>query len=456
MFLSDSEMFKEEVAKKATFFFPNTQSINSNEIENVERYFRLFVGAMDGFNEQLTIIGQWETAVDTGMIDGNTKFSNAIILCTKKETISWLPQMTNLEQINKVCKSGDKFWCNNDEHITVIELQTPYIMYIQTTAVIPLACQWLYKDNVTKESWDLTKRISKLLTQPIDFSQKISEIEDLLGLKEKYKSSIFNMVVDDFNKACVVKYDEKIREHEVAIEDLLREIQRRNSKIDELTWLIMKNKEYAKRGQEIADYMSKNNALVPLIDGNAAGRPTFTYGVKTTLSNWEVERYDKVKSSVVRDTETRAPLTALRRYNLVDDFWDSIFKEHIINICGVFSIDWNTRNILARRERDFDYNTLGDNCIPNEHLARHACTGDYSYMIIDAITQGMWEQAIELTIASTANINPVEYGPTFSHFVDRILSNDWEKKFLTDPKTGEFKSPNMVASEILAKRERRV
>ena len=450
MFLSDSNMFKEEVAKKATFFFPDINNNVAEEKENVERYLRLFVGAMDGFNEQLTIIGQWETAVVSGMIDGNTKFRNAIILCTKKENISWLPQMTNLEQINKVCNSSDKFWCNNDEHITVLELGMPYIMYIQTAALIPMACKWLYQYGVTKESWELTKRISKILTLSMDFDQKINEIEDLLGLKEKFKSSIFSMLVEDFNKACVVRYDEKIREYREAIARLMNEIQQKNSKIEDLTWLVMKNKEYSKRGQEIADYMSKNNALVPLIDASMSGRPTFIYGVKTTLSNWEVERYDKVKDSVIRDTELRASLVDLRKHNLIEKFWDSIFKEHIINICGVFEIDWNTRNIFAKRERDFDYNAIGNNYIPNEHLARHACTGDYSYMIIDAIREGMWEQAIELTIASTANINPVEYGPTFSHFVDRIITNDWEKMFLTDPKTGELKSPKMVASEILA------
>lgn len=452
MFLSDSEMFKEEVAKKATFFFPtiNTNISDPEEKENVERYFRLFVGAIDGFNEQLTIIGNWEAAVESGMIDGNTKLSNAIILCKKKENISWLPQMDNLGQINKVCNSSDKFWCNNDEHITVIELNEPYILYTQTAAVIPLACKWLYQDNVTKESWELTKKISKTLTLSMGYADKINAIENMLGLKEKYKSSVFSMLVEDFNKVCVVRYDDKIREHREAIASLMREIQQKNSKIDELTWMIMKNKEYAHRGQEIADYMSKNNALVPLIDGNMSGRPTFTYGVKTTLSNWEVERYDKVKSSVIRDTELRAPLVDLYKYNLVEKFWNSIFKEHIINICGVFQIDWNTRNIFARREREFNYNTVSDNCIANEHLARHACTGDYSYMITDAINQGMWEQAIELTIASTANINPVEYGPTFSHFVDRIITNDWDKMFLTDPKTGELKSPKMVANEILA------
>lgn len=87
-----------------------------------------------------------------------------------------------------------------------------------------------------------------------------------------------------------------------------------------------------------------------------------------------------------------------------------------IKFCAAYNFDIR-RNVQADTSHAFDSN-LSD-CMPNPHIDRHACIGDYERVINDALRQGNYVTAIEQCVASCKSLNWGD-GPVMSEFMDTM------------------------------------
>lgn len=165
----------------------------------------------------------------------------------------------------------------------------------------------------------------------------------------------------------------------------------------------------------------KNNKHVQLVNtyGSSISFIAWNY-----LSFWDNDLYERYRTqfsgylydngSVLSDPNER-----LKLYDAIFGF-DAKIK---IKLCGYYNLDLVGR---VNTESNFDYPKNYKNMMPNPHLQRHSCLGNYADVIREKVANNDVVGAVECCLASVSQINMAE-GATFPHFVNKLFAKDCGK-----------------------------
>lgn len=169
-----------------------------------------------------------------------------------------------------------------------------------------------------------------------------------------------------------------------------------------------------------------SNKNIKLEDVTPNGVITFT--VKTHISNYNIDLFDRL---------IKNPTSAFyRRYGgggsydnkkmseyRIKRLMNSIFKEERLRLmtCAAYSINLSRGNVQGHLGYQYDYSYI--DYVPNMHIDKYACLGNNAPKILDAIQGKKYALAIQLCMASAANMNMTESN-TISYFMEYILGND--------------------------------
>lgn len=179
----------------------------------------------------------------------------------------------------------------------------------------------------------------------------------------------------------------------------------------------------SKSTTELFDFLSScPNLDVAKIDGTK-----LHIMVRTHLEYFEADAYHCLMDEewFVEDTHGEGEFEDDTNKELL---MDSIFSEDPtfkIKMCAYYILD--IRGIgeaPASHQRQSGY----ENYVPNPHLSRHSCLGDYARHINCKLTEGDIVGAIEQCMASAASVNIEETEMTFQPMMETIFCSD--KKIL--------------------------
>jgi len=114
-----------------------------------------------------------------------------------------------------------------------------------------------------------------------------------------------------------------------------------------------------------------------------------------------------------------------------------------VKMCGYYKLDMVRKNV--RTNQGYDYvsvDPLYKDYIPNPHLQRYACLGDYQTVIARTLANGDLLTAVELCIASAGSVNLDETYQNFRPLLGAILTS--QNKVLT-----RFDGVDMTPEEAL-------
>ena len=102
---------------------------------------------------------------------------------------------------------------------------------------------------------------------------------------------------------------------------------------------------------------------------------------------------------------------------------DALFLENKfkIKLCAVYHLD--IRGTLDTTS-NYHYPANCSDYLPNYHLQRHECLGDYRRVVTGYLERGDTIGAINACIASAKSININESGPTFNPFMREVFTTN--------------------------------
>lgn len=323
-------------------------------------------------------------------------------------------------------------------------LSTAKMHYLQCSILALLPWFFNPDDGISNDEMALIRSLME--KQP----DKYLECLDKLANKMDFRSNFLRKSLDGF----VAKAEEadksrlitRNRDIEVNLGNYYDQIRKLNQELrtNQATLigidLRIANNE---KNTELSDFFIGNkNVDLVLTDGRVLRMAT--HGVLTyfdsdlaekVISNRESYIYDVNPS--ISDDDIELLMTRV--------FIDQILQ---IRVCAMYDIKAGS-GVTGREGADFsglsdEYRT----CLPNPHIDRYACLGDYALQMQQFVNMGNYIGAIETCVASSRNLN---FGDStvMKLFVRELFDEQHEKKCVVIPATEDTEEQYVSAREAV-------
>lgn len=178
---------------------------------------------------------------------------------------------------------------------------------------------------------------------------------------------------------------------------------------------------------EILDFFLSNKNIEL---SSATNNGVLDFVVKTYISNYNIDLFDKlIENKTSAFYQKYGTTTRWAHKDITDEricrLMKAIFREERLKlmVCAAYSIDLTRGSVVGLSH--FNYDAKFKDYIPNQHIDVYACLGNNAPKILDAIKSKKYNLAIQLCMASAANMNMTESN-TISFFMEKIFGNPVE------------------------------
>ncbi len=173
----------------------------------------------------------------------------------------------------------------------------------------------------------------------------------------------------------------------------------------------------ASDGSELMDYFIANKKLI--LDKVRASVVYFT--VKDYITYFDKDAAEQVinnpRSPFYNRSAARIPDDKVKK--LLTEIFLADKPRLRIKTCAAYSVDVENRNIEGMR--CYPYSSECSDCIPNMHIERHSCIGDYAQIFAELLTEDNYVGIIEQCVASAKSLN----------FYDGTVIREFASAFVT-------------------------
>ncbi len=340
-----------------------------------------------------------------------------------------------VEKITAFFKKSFKVSCyiNEDVHNTILfveEMDMRKFHFIQ--CCVTLFFPWYFKPE--EKLKDEEMRLIRSLTGDSK-AEYLSAIEAIAPDVDDMRAFAIENMLRGFEqhiyerksqslKESVRSLDSDIERYREAIAEL---IQRRTKKQVELFgWEHMKETA-SERDEELKQYFI-NNKHVDIV--SAENRIEFT--TKGYLSQWEEKGLDDGlitydRSALYISGDQRKFSSEDRKRLIIAIFKDRKIK---LRICSAYYIDIDSA--MMDGIRGFDYPGYYETYMPNPHIDRYKCIGQYASIFAECMEMGNYTLAVDQAIMSAQSLNLYD-GAVYSDLFDRMFGRMSEKNYLELP-----------------------
>lgn len=295
---------------------------------------------------------------------------------------------------------------------------------------ITLYLPWYFKpEEMLKD--DELRLVKSLTGNSIDeYVAAIQTIADGFGdlrsyaidrMLKGFERRIYKRKGDDLRQS-IASLDRDIERYKDAIAELIQ--RRRNKTVELFGWDHMQQTA-DERDAELRNYFI-NNQHVDLAE--VGNRLTFT--TRGHLSFWEDDALESIlaydRSSLY--TQGSAEFSAEDRKRLaIAIFRDRKIK---IRICSAYYIDMDDSSMDGIR--GYDYPSSYATYMPNPHIDRYKCIGEYARVFSECLEENNYTMAVDQAIVSGMSLNLYD-GAVFTDLFERMFGRMSKRKYLELP-----------------------
>lgn len=289
----------------------------------------------------------------------------------------------------------------------------------QSASTLIRLLPWLFKNEpATKDEIDLMKSLTY-----------DTEEQFLLLMDKKYKDPetrkmlITAMTADftsDWYKGRVAALERKILEAEKVIDEKyeeIRELRRTKEHDDLLLGAVRSRANHGETGDsEFIDYLLINKEITLL----RKSADKIVFAIVAPMENYDPDKFERlIKGSDGRDYIYRhSPYTYAQSKALLNAIWGED-KEYTLMNYAAYSI--NKQAVVDVYQMNDDEFSRFTNCIPNPHIVRLNCLGDYRDMLSQAEENLDFVGALMVCAQSARSINMSE-----NITVEKLMRDLWE------------------------------
>lgn len=298
-----------------------------------------------------------------------------------------------------------------------LDMRKYHFMQVFISVLLP----WYFAgDNViTAEEKELIRSLNQRTSEV--YETLMSEYADRVGMKEAILNDMISRVRE---KALAAQ----IRNAESELRNLRSEMENLNERYRELmlsydnqnTMIIgLKHRDVSKADDELLDYFKHH----PFIDPVQVRDERITFIIRSRIQYFDTKifnTYIENPRSYINQVEVN---DKFRDVNVRAKFLKAIFSDDpklFIRVVGAYDLDMRGE---VNAPRDYPYSKTYKDFIPNEHLHRHGCLGDYRRLIRDSLMSGDLQMALDYCVASCGSVNIAE-GATFPFFLSNIFRSN--------------------------------
>lgn len=363
-------------------------------------------------------------------LNGGEEDNAEVVSFLDENFVDNMPGFTPVQKIAEFYKSFKvRCFVNEERKITLLvvdRLDVRKFHYLQA-AILP-AVPWYYdvSKGVAPEELELLRAFKEKESAPY-----LAAIE-AISAKYDFRTPWLRSMLTDFE---VLAEKEEIRHLERNIENSRRRVNELKESIGTelksldkmlaqhygLSWRIGEAGE-----SEILDYLLCNKSIhVDSIEG-----PHMFFAASGYLTNFDD---DMAESVINQPTSYLYQNDCGYTHDQMKKFFKAVFLDKILKLrfCAGYEMDIGDRTVRAQCGFSFP-SELAD-FMPNPHIDRYRCMGNYSQVIAECYSERDYIGVLQQCAASSVSLNFGD-GTVMSEFARKILSREYEnKKYVTLP-----------------------
>lgn len=312
-----------------------------------------------------------------------------------------------LDKMELFYKSSFKCLCfiNSERKVSALFVANMTVAkwhYLQCS--IPAFLPWYFTED--KPLADDEMRLIKSLTQndASEYKNALAQIAIKYELREKKISALLNNFETAYSRREIVNTRDKINNIIVQLEDLNRRIREYNKEKFNLEIFASGLEQYIAEnsGSEMMDYFLCNKNL-ELESGNDR---QITFVINDYLEYFDSDMAKTMienRASYVYKPESRCYDDIIPRRHM-QLLMDALFIKQTLKIkfSAAYRFEMNAGVTAISR---YDYGDRLLSCLPNPHIDRYSCLGNYEEAINELISRGDYIMAIDQCVASCKSLN---------------------------------------------------
>lgn len=387
----------------------------------------------------LTILGD-----DSGLQPSTNPNESRLFFVTDKATIP--VSIQEVKDIGAYLSDKYKVYQDTAARITIVQLQHDSGLYSSIfhrrfASAMPRLLPWLFKDHpLTSDELAYLRALST----PVTDSESLARMEEALYNKTDLPSRVVDKAIESLFKGTI---DRRKVELKRRIESLYRDLKETRARISEIFTNIttinceltgLDSKDESTFITELKDYLHTQKGIsVGTDDGS------LFLTITTSLSNYDP---DDVETFIFNSDLPYQDLTGEEEHD-VRILFRAVFIDHIfkIKLAATYKLDYNCH--VTAMAGEIDMNVV--QAVPNPHINRHSCIGNYEPMLEDAEDRRDFLSAIAICQQSASSMNLVETIST------RYFFDDFATAYHTDipvilTAAGESITPKQAIEQLKA------
>ena len=310
-------------------------------------------------------------------------------------------------------------FCNEGKHSTYLfigNLDIRKLHYVQCSilATVP----WIFKsgDPVDKDEVDLMYSMSS--KEKDKYIECINKIYAKMDIRTRKIEAALRGYETSLDKERAENLERIIRDTMDVIQNLKEQMIRKNSEADENRLVLMGLRQRIAEGNtenELMEYVIRNKNIDVMRKDNAEVR----FGIRGYLTYFDEEIAKRVienKSSYVYRSGgdmSNEDIELVMRAIFLDE-------KIRVKFCAVYSMG---RNNAIRAISNGHFGPEYDGYMPNPHIDRFSCIGNYEAVFFEAMTAGNYIGALEQCVASCSSLNFSD-STVMGVFIQSMFSRD--------------------------------
>ena len=356
----------------------------------------------------LTILGN-----DSGLQPSTNPNESRLFFVTDKATIP--ASIQEVKDISAYLSDKYKVYQDTAARITIVQLQHDSGLYSSTfhrrfASAMPRLLPWLFKDHpLTSDELAYLRALST----PDTDSESLAWMSEALYNKTDLPFRVVDKAIESLLKGTI---DRRKTDLKRRIESLYRDLKETRARISEIFTNIttinceltgLDSKDESTFITELKDYLHTQKGIsVGTDDGS------LLLTITTSLSNYDP---DDVETFIFNSDLPYQDFTGEEEHD-VRILFRAVFIDHIfkIKLAATYKLDYYCH--VTAMAGDINMNVV--QAVPNPHINRHSCLGNYEPMLEDAEDRRDFIAAIAICQQSASSMNLVETISTKYFFDD--------------------------------------
>lgn len=357
-------------------------------------------------------------------LDGTA--SEKVLSAFDAEFSKLYPDFTELKDLRAFVKrNGDVLFyiCESTKTSIIISLTRNIRMYHLVQSLTSRLLPWFFKSKPLTE--DEKRLVSSLRCKSSDeYVSIIEEFAQRYNFDALKIEAMLKGFFESVRNGRISGIDRKLREKTDLADSYLASYKQLLSEMQKLEierlGIITKVANEEDNSNQLVEYF-KRNKHVEIINTSSNYIEVIVWNY---IGFWDNSIYERFRKSPPGYLYSYG--NVLPEYEERMKLYDAIFGPNAcikVKLCGFYRL-YTTGSVET--SSGYHYPTKYKNMLPNPHLQRHSCLGNFVDVIADAIKDNDYIRAIESCLASVSQINMAE-GATFPRFVESMFVSNCKK-----------------------------